>query len=194
MNDTDIYEIKLLLNSGFSVTFVANLFGIAKQDVILARKDNSNRNNEPLKTTKICLVCGTEYRKKVPKQKYCSRECFFSVYGKSKYRNLSITEKNRAYSRNYYYNNKDLFRLRQRERDLKLTPAIPILNLREHVKRFHGICVYCGKPGNSIDHVMPLSKGGKHEISNLVIACLPCNIRKSNKIIDPKTVRLDNFF
>lgn len=32
-----------------------------------------------------------------------------------------------------------------------------------------------------IDHYYPLSKGGKHEISNLVISCRSCNARKSAK-------------
>ena len=32
-----------------------------------------------------------------------------------------------------------------------------------------------------VDHVMPLSKGGRHEAYNLVVACQPCNQRKSAK-------------
>lgn len=32
------------------------------------------------------------------------------------------------------------------------------------------------------DHVIPLSKGGTHERSNLQLACAECNIRKSNRV------------
>ena len=32
------------------------------------------------------------------------------------------------------------------------------------------------------DHVMPLSRGGKHALSNLVIACASCNVRKSARM------------
>lgn len=55
-------------------------------------------------------------------------------------------------------------------------------------------CKYCGykaKPGTyswkmlpiEIDHVIPVSKGGKNIESNLVCACRRCNRKKHNKII-----------
>lgn len=43
-------------------------------------------------------------------------------------------------------------------------------------------CFWCGRKrlrDYHVDHFVPLSRGGKHEIRNLVIACGPCNIRKS---------------
>lgn len=46
------------------------------------------------------------------------------------------------------------------------------------------VCYWCGKAcqGNhSIDHYQPLSKGGMHEVSNLVISCLSCNKKKNAK-------------
>lgn len=45
-------------------------------------------------------------------------------------------------------------------------------------------CYWCGTRcanGFHIDHYVPLSKGGKHELGNLVIACAPCNLRKNAK-------------
>lgn len=49
-------------------------------------------------------------------------------------------------------------------------------------------CKFCNIeicPDNAhLDHIMPLSKGGKHTISNLQWLCCTCNLRKSNKIID----------
>lgn len=42
-------------------------------------------------------------------------------------------------------------------------------------------CAYCNKAGKmTIDHVMPLSRGGRHSISNLVPACKACNKNKAN--------------
>jgi 5-methylcytosine-specific restriction endonuclease McrA len=38
----------------------------------------------------------------------------------------------------------------------------------------------------TIDHVIPVSKGGKTEWTNIVAACGPCNSSKSNKLISPK--------
>src|SRR5699024_5283996 len=39
-------------------------------------------------------------------------------------------------------------------------------------------CIYCGEPGEHLDHVLPVSKGGPHSYGNLVVACAPCNLRK----------------
>lgn len=46
-------------------------------------------------------------------------------------------------------------------------------------------CVNCGsteKESLEIDHIMPISKGGKTEPSNLQTLCRNCNIRKGNDI------------
>ena len=45
-------------------------------------------------------------------------------------------------------------------------------------------CYWCGidcRKEFQVDHYVPLSKGGKHETANLVIACKPCNQSKSAK-------------
>jgi len=41
-------------------------------------------------------------------------------------------------------------------------------------------CVYCGKQHErlSMDHVVPISRGGKHVIGNVVPACRSCNSKK----------------
>jgi len=42
-----------------------------------------------------------------------------------------------------------------------------------------GVCAYCGEHGRlTLDHVVPLARGGAHRIENLVAACKPCNSRK----------------
>lgn len=43
-------------------------------------------------------------------------------------------------------------------------------------------CKYCGGPeGNTIDHVIPLSRGGRNHWTNMVPCCQRCNCEKSNK-------------
>ena len=42
-------------------------------------------------------------------------------------------------------------------------------------------CQYCGSHADSIDHVVPRSKGGPHEWDNVVAACRPCNLRKRDR-------------
>ncbi|MFI0452978.1 RNA-guided endonuclease IscB [Actinomadura sp. 6N118] len=44
-------------------------------------------------------------------------------------------------------------------------------------------CVYCGATDTplNIDHIHPTSKGGSDRVSNLTLACIPCNQTKSNR-------------
>lgn len=39
-------------------------------------------------------------------------------------------------------------------------------------------CCYCGGPGGSIDHILPLAAGGTSESHNLTASCLSCNASK----------------
>lgn len=51
-------------------------------------------------------------------------------------------------------------------------------------RRFGGRCAYCGNGGKmTIDHVVPLSRGGSHSIGNLLPACQPCNFSKHSKFL-----------
>ena len=44
-------------------------------------------------------------------------------------------------------------------------------------------CVYCGTNDKlSVDHVIPISKGGTDEFENLVVACISCNSKKNSKM------------
>lgn len=49
-------------------------------------------------------------------------------------------------------------------------------------------CLYCGATERiEIDHVVPLSRGGKHEDANLAPACRRCNASKGNKLLSEWT-------
>ena len=43
-------------------------------------------------------------------------------------------------------------------------------------------CVTCGKVADSIDHKIPISRGGTNDISNLQPMCRDCNRRKRNTV------------
>ena len=45
-------------------------------------------------------------------------------------------------------------------------------------------CAYCGGRANTMDHVVPRSKGGPHRWENIVSCCFPCNQRKDDKSLD----------
>jgi len=61
--------------------------------------------------------------------------------------------------------------------------ALDVLNL---YKLQSYKCVYCKcsilNNNYHIDHIMPLSKGGTNELSNIQLLCPDCNLKKNNKL------------
>lgn len=46
-------------------------------------------------------------------------------------------------------------------------------------------CVYCGGAGAlECDHILPIAKGGGHQLANLATACFSCNRSKGAKTIE----------
>jgi len=54
------------------------------------------------------------------------------------------------------------------------------LSRRNILERDGHTCQYCGKSGNTIDHIQPRSRGGGNSWTNCVCACGPCNRKKKN--------------
>ncbi len=54
------------------------------------------------------------------------------------------------------------------------------------VAKFNNSCAYCRRADLklTIDHVVPLSKGGSIGIDNIVPACGPCNSKKGNRPVE----------
>ena len=71
----------------------------------------------------------------------------------------------------------------QKYRSLKVANSFEINN-SEIEKLYKSDCFYCGAPEDiTLDHVVPLSRGGRHSIGNIVPACGKCNYSKNNKTI-----------
>lgn len=62
----------------------------------------------------------------------------------------------------------------------------PVRYSRRNVQaRDQWACQYCGSQSNlTIDHVMPLSRGGRSTWENVVTACRSCNGRKGSRTPD----------
>jgi 5-methylcytosine-specific restriction endonuclease McrA len=71
---------------------------------------------------------------------------------------------------------------RRKAQDRGQTPVqIPVSALRQRFNEFGNCCAYCGDGGDmQIEHVEPISKGGAHDIGNIVPACFRCNTSKRN--------------
>lgn len=59
---------------------------------------------------------------------------------------------------------------------------------RKIIKKSDERCAHCGKPISvktmTVEHVIPISKGGTNELENLVALCECCNKEKSNKVVN----------
>ncbi len=58
------------------------------------------------------------------------------------------------------------------------------LSRRAVFARDQGKCQYCGRSAESIDHVIPRSKGGAHTWDNVVACCRRCNTYKGDRLLD----------
>jgi 5-methylcytosine-specific restriction endonuclease McrA len=61
------------------------------------------------------------------------------------------------------------------------------MRIARRMKAAQPWCTYCGTPateGNplTIDHIVPLSRGGTNQLSNLTVACARCNRAKSDAV------------
>lgn len=120
-----------------------------------------------------CGVCGTRFKTLQFNQKTCSEEC--RKKWKNRRHDKRINKKNNI------------------DKDITLATLY---------KRDKGICYICGEQTDikdiekhqtysiagdkypSIDHVIPLSKGGLHSWNNIRLACRKCNSIKSNNVTD----------
>lgn len=80
-----------------------------------------------------------------------------------------------------FYLNKDFWDAKVRVERAKVSKKMRLSILsRDHFK-----CKYCGSTLNlEIDHIIPISKGGKSEYNNLQTLCHLCNVNKGTDIID----------
>ena len=58
------------------------------------------------------------------------------------------------------------------------------LNRRAVVARDHGLCGYCSRPADTIDHIVPRARGGRHEWTNVTLACRRCNGKKGDRLLE----------
>lgn len=56
-------------------------------------------------------------------------------------------------------------------------------DLKSIVARYRGCCAYCGAPWKQFDHVIPVSRGGRHSVGNIVPACVRCNTSKNDAFV-----------
>lgn len=154
-----------------------------------------------------CLTCGREKAKEAfrgldKEQREAKRE-----YERRRWRDPAFRERARLYARQEKECIKKSIRNRAwkkahrvscTDRQLKrhasfITSFVEDVSLAFLFERDKGRCQLCGyelsmdtkRPDPRTptrDHIVPLSKGGTHERTNMQLACDVCNVRKSNRV------------
>lgn len=142
-----------------------------------------------LAETLRCDRCGTEfprpYKGNPRAIRFCSHECRYA----DQLEQHRATQATRyAYLKVWRKQNPDLLTaalLRRKSRKAGARVyAVSGRDLRRLVARFGGVCAYCKvRPHEHFDHVIPLAKGGRHAIGNLLPACSGCNLTKGAKLL-----------
>lgn len=164
-------------------------------------KDRWHRKNKgyPIRNPKKCKICENVFIPKLyhPQQETCSRKCSSKLeYIKHKkiyFERVLLWRKNNrlrylTWSRMYQ---KERWRLNIIENRIQKK-----VRNRAHIskKEWYEICnkakfrcqLSCGKLFQfrelSVDHIIPIARGGTHGRQNLQPACLPCNQKKGGRM------------
>ena len=72
----------------------------------------------------------------------------------------------------------------EKRRALKSGANAFLILPREIEQLYSRPCSECGSMKNqTIDHIVPLSRGGRHSVGNLQTLCSPCNSSKNRKLL-----------
>lgn len=154
--------------------------GKPKAIKLLTKTLNTIANNKPYEHT--CAICGSVYMSAKDTSKYCSKACHRKAH--------DIRRKEKIGGHSYSHH---------------VARAIAYgceyehgIRLHKLIRRDHNICQICGKPCDvndkrygtsgplypSIDHIIPLAKGGSHTWGNVQLAHIICNSSKCDLVGD----------
>lgn len=156
-----------------------------------------------------CKQCANEYAKKYYEKNIDKVKNYYKSYRKNNQERLKKahkewhkenSEKAKNYAKEYREYNKEKCNnmtknwrknnklkfsnlVHKRNEKLQQNGIFQIIK-KDLVKLQRSNCFYCGSIENlSLDHIYPISKGGRHSIGNLVMACKSCNSSKNNKFL-----------
>lgn len=145
-----------------------------------------------------CENCGKSLVGKRPHARYCDRSCKSSASGRRARRDgrvndqeryLREADRRREYARQYLRDNPERMRAIRRNRKSRIKAQRFDFTERDWgrlVIRYRGCCAYCGaKPIGPLqrEHVIPISRGGRHSAGNILPACPKCNMSKKAKLL-----------
>lgn len=144
-----------------------------------------------------CLACQRAMPPgKLASATYCTRQCKLAAShkrrladGRERKRNHARypgeREKRIAYATDYFRKNPHVAQATKRNRRSAASKGrVRPEDWKALCRRFGHRCAYCGeKLPLTMDHVVPLVRGGSNFIGNILPACRSCNCRKQGRFI-----------
>lgn len=162
------------------------------------RSAASEARRRPAPTRVSCERCGTEFERSHPRYRYCSARCQHRTA--SSRQRLKDPQRERERWRAWYRRNKEKviayvrawrrenpdrvaqYERRRRAARLGTTAAHTLDDVLALFEAYEWRCGYCGSGGRlTIDHLVPLSRGGSDASDNLMPACIGCNSSKHDR-------------
>lgn len=145
----------------------------------------SNRYDNLSPYCKPCItVKRREWRKKNPEKWAKKKRDWYLRHREERVaytRNFRL--KNPHYKKDYRHRNREKDNAHARDRARSLRNSGFVVLGSDYEKMLRQPCIYCGAKSEHIDHIVPLSRGGRHSIGNLAPACAKCNLTKSRRFI-----------
>ena len=141
------------------------------------------------KCKKCCISREKELKKNKSKEQL-EKDKLYHINYNTKYKINNIeqykkTKKENKYKEKISGKHAEYSRARRAKQMSADSGTINIENLNNLLEIQNKRCYYCYislDDSKHLDHYIPLSKGGKHCISNVVWSCPKCNLKKNDKI------------
>lgn len=148
---------------------------------------------------RACASCGGTMAGRRSHAVYCSRACKTRAsdrrriedgrsVARDRERYQREADHRRAYASEYLRRNPERMRAIRRRRKGQLRSDALVFTERDWarlVTRYRGCCAYCDQPSPILhrEHIIPLARGGRHAIGNIVPACPACNFSKHTRLL-----------
>lgn len=161
---------------------------VENKDAALAQRKERFQNKRELELAQMC-----EWRLANSERKRASDAAYHAANKKKAVENAlrwsrankeSVNRRNAEYKKRNPQQVLDQSHRRRARKKGGAARTVSSQDISRLKSRFGGLCAYCGGGGKmTIDHVVPLSRGGSHAIGNLLPACQPCNFSKHTKFL-----------
>lgn len=148
-----------------------------QEKIVIRVNKHYHSNNEQILTRRIELRTRPEAKIKKTNENikyYLKKKDSLREYYKE------WINKNREHVRAY----RSAYRFKRLQKIIKNGNNTLTLDQIKSLLISHPYCEYCGSKDNlSIDHIIPVARGGQNCVLNITVACRKCNSSKNDKLI-----------